>query len=99
METSIPSQQEKPETYTLQNNYPNPFNPQTRIKFSLPTSEFVRLQVYNTLGQQVRTLVNKPMEAGSHSVTFNAGSLPSGVYIYRIQTEKFTRSRKMLLVK
>ena len=85
-------------------NYPNPFNPSTTIRFSLPVAGRVKVSVFNILGQQIRTLVDAPMEAGFRSVLWdgrNDRGLPvaSGVYIVRFQTEKFVKSRKMLLLK
>ncbi len=88
-----------PDKFRLKPNYPNPFNPSTNIRFSLPKSEQVTINVYNTIGQKIETLVNRPMTAGSHSVTFNAEGLPSGVYIYRLKAGEYRESRKMLLVK
>jgi hypothetical protein len=96
--TSI-SPRQTPLTYRLEINYPNPFNPSTIIKFSLPEASNVQLTVYNTIGQKVKTLVNQTMNAGSHSVQFDGTGLPSGVYIYRLKAEEFSKSRKMLLVK
>jgi len=96
--TSIPRTQQ-PDRVRLKNNYPNPFNPSTTIRFELPQASDVQLSVYNTIGQKVSTLVNQNMSAGSHSITFNAEGLPSGVYIYRLKAEGFSQSRKMLLVK
>ncbi len=83
----------------LSNNYPNPFNPSTNIKFKLPHSADVTLTVYNTIGQKVETLVERPMSAGAHSIKFEAGGLPSGVYIYRLKADGLTQSKKMLLIK
>ena len=88
-----------PQAFTLEQNYPNPFNPTTRIRFSLPVSQFVTLQVYNVLGQQVATLVNDQMPAGSFEVNFDGRHLASGMYIYRLETPGFSRAVKMLLVK
>jgi len=88
-----------PKEITLKPNYPNPFNPSTNIRFSLPHSEQVTINVYNTLGQKIETVVNRQMTAGSHSVTFNAEGLPSSVYIYRLKAGEYRESRKMLLVK
>jgi hypothetical protein len=99
VETSIADQPELPSKVRLRPNYPNPFNPTTQIEFALPESQPVTLEVYNTLGQRVRTLLDKQMPAGNHSVTFDAAGLPSGVYLYRLQADKVQRSQKMLLVK
>ncbi len=88
-----------PNQYSLHQNYPNPFNPSTNIQFSLPKASDVQLSIYNTIGQKVSTLVNQKMSGGSHSITFDASGLPSGVYIYRLKTDGFSESRKMLLLK
>lgn len=88
-----------PQSFELHQNFPNPFNPTTTIKFQLPEDGFVNLSVYNQLGQLVETLVSEVREAGSHSVQFNAGLLPSGVYIYRIKTENQSVSKTMTLTR
>ncbi|MDZ7723902.1 MAG: T9SS type A sorting domain-containing protein [candidate division KSB1 bacterium] len=89
-----------PEAFDLQQNYPNPFNPTTEIKYSIPTSGNVTLTVYNTLGQEIATLVDGYKTANHmHKVTFNASNLTSGVYFYSLQTEDFSQTKKMLLVK
>ncbi len=88
-----------PVTFALEQNYPNPFNPSTTIKFSLPSDELVSLKIYNILGQEVATLLNKDMKAGSYSVDFNASKLSSGVYIYNIRAGNFNVAKKMLLMK
>jgi len=88
-----------PETYTLEQNYPNPFNPATTINFALTKASNVKLTVYNILGQQVATLVNGQMNAGTHSVQFNAINLASGVYFYRLEAGDFRAHKKMLLLK
>ena len=99
-----PSRQEVISGYKLYQNYPNPFNPETRIEFALPKSENVVLEIYNTLGNKVRTLVNGWVSAGNHQVTWHgvddAGNpVPGGVYYYHLKAGKFTDTRKMLLVK
>ena len=91
--------EDRPERFSLKQNYPNPFNPSTVISFSLPQASDVRLDVFNLLGQQVALLVNERVQSGTHSVKFDAGNLSSGIYIYRLQTERFTQTRKMLLIK
>ena len=88
-----------PNSYSLSSNYPNPFNPTTVINFSIPQSGLVTLKVYNILGQEVRTIVNKEMSAGTYKVDFNASDLSSGVYIYTIKSGSFTASKKMMLLK
>ncbi len=97
--TSIGDHPDSPTSFELKQNYPNPFNPTTNIQFELPEPTEVRLTVYNRIGQKVSTLINQKMGAGSHSATFDAPGLPSGVYIYRLKADGFSKSRKMLLVK
>jgi Secretion system C-terminal sorting domain/HYDIN/CFA65/VesB-like, Ig-like domain len=88
-----------PDEYSLYQNYPNPFNPSTAIKFDLKAAQTVNLVVFNMLGKEVANLVNRQMNAGSHSVRFDASQLSSGIYFYRIETEAFTSMKKMVLVK
>ena len=88
-----------PAEYGLAQNFPNPFNPTSTITFSLPSAQTVRLTVYNILAQEVATLVNGKEEAGSWSVNFDASNLTSGIYLYRLQAEKYTEVRKMVLLK
>lgn len=88
-----------PTEYSLEQNYPNPFNPTTTIKFGLPESAKVVLEVYNVVGERVSTLVNVEMEAGYHQVNFNANNMASGMYIYRIKSNEFIQTKKLLLLK
>jgi len=88
-----------PTTFTLDQNYPNPFNPTTMIRFSLPTASVVTLNVYNTLGEKVVTLLNGAMESGYHQVSFDAANLPSGLYLYEIKAGEFSSIKKMVLLK
>jgi len=90
---------EVPDAFQLGSNYPNPFNPATQITYGLPRSEQVHLAVYDLLGRQVATLVNARRDAGYHTVSFDAGHLASGVYIYRITAGEFVETRSMMLVK
>lgn len=87
------------EQYTLSQNYPNPFNPATNIKFSLPVKGFASLVVYDALGREVATLINSELNAGSYTVDFNAASLSSGVYFYKLTANNFSDVKKMLLIK
>lgn len=80
-------------------NHPNPFNPETIINYINPEKSMVAIKVYDMLGREVRTLVNEIKDAGNYSVRFNASSLPSGVYIYTIETNRSTLSKKMILMK
>lgn len=86
-------------SYKLSQNFPNPFNPTTKIRFELPKSSFVELKIYNSLGKEVDVLVNEKLSAGVFEKTFNASKFSSGVYFYKIITEDFTETKKMLLVK
>jgi hypothetical protein len=88
-----------PTQYELSQNFPNPFNPSTTIRFSLPTETRLKINIYNMLGQLLETLAEGNYEAGYHKVTFNASNLPSGAYIYRIESNEFTQVRKMILIK
>lgn len=86
-------------TFVLGDNYPNPFNPSTTISFELPERQNVHLAVYDVLGNQIKILVNDKLEAGSHKITADMASLPSGVYIYRLISGAYTASRRMVLLK
>lgn len=87
-----------PAQYTLEGNYPNPFNPATTIRYGLPEAAQVRLVVYNLLGQEVARLVEGPQEAGWHAVSFDARHLSSGVYLYRLEAGAFVQTRQMVLL-
>jgi hypothetical protein len=88
-----------PAAYELFTNYPNPFNPETRIRFALPDASSVTLKVYDAVGHEVASLVNGELSAGEHSVTFKAENLPSGLYFYTLKSGTFTQTRKMILMK
>jgi hypothetical protein len=90
---------EVPTTYTLSQNYPNPFNPSTSIKYSMPKAGFVSLKVYDILGREVASLVNQHKSAGTYIVDFNASTLTSGMYFYKLETNDFVAVKKMVLVK
>jgi hypothetical protein len=86
-------------SFKLQQNYPNPFNPTTIIEFTIPVETHVKLIVYNMLGNEVATLMDGVKPAGNYTVKFNGSSLSSGVYLYRLQTDYFTATKKLTLIK
>jgi len=90
---------EIPDHYSLLQNYPNPFNPETQIRFDIPKNDFVNLSVFDSKGQLVKILVNEIVSAGKYSKEFNSAGLSSGVYFYKLSTEGFTATKKMILVK
>ena len=85
--------------YKLYNNYPNPFNPSTTIKFDIKESGLVSLKIYDILGREVRTLLDEEKPAGSYKINFDAANLPSGIYLYRIQSGNFNSVKKMILLR
>ena len=88
-----------PSSFSLGQNYPNPFNPSTIVRFSIPFVSQVSLKVYDVMGREVQSLVNERMQAGSYEVKFDGSNLNSGVYFYRIVTDKFSDTKRMLLLK
>lgn len=88
-----------PMQFVLEQNYPNPFNPTTTIKFNIPANENVSLKVYNILGDEIATLINEKMNAGSHEVQFNASEYSSGIYFYTLKTGSFSQTKKLILMK
>lgn len=91
--------EEFPSHFELQQNYPNPFNPQTKIKFYIPERTFVKLKVFDLLGNELETLVSEVKDSGYHEIVFDGSELPSGVYFYTLQTQKFNQTKKMVLLK
>jgi methionine-rich copper-binding protein CopC len=87
------------ENYYLSQNFPNPFNPETKIKFSIPSESNVVLTLYNNQGQEVETLINENLSAGTYQADWNAVNFTSGIYYYKLQTDNFVATRKMLLIK
>ncbi len=88
-----------PEKYLLSQNYPNPFNPSTNISFELPKESYTTLEIYNALGEKVSTLVSKNLTAGSYKYEWDAKKFSSGIYFYRINTNEFNSTKKMMLLK
>lgn len=97
--TNVEHAEAIPTAFTLEQNFPNPFNPTTTIVYALPVAAQVRLEVFDLLGRQVATLVNGRIEAGRHTVDFNAAGLGSGVYVYRLSTPDRVVSKTMMLLK
>jgi photosystem II stability/assembly factor-like uncharacterized protein len=95
----ISNTSEIPDEYGLKQNYPNPFNPATKISFDLPHVSNVKLAVYNSLGQEIAVLVNSSLQAGKYIYNFDASSVPSGVYFYRISANDFVETKRMMLIK
>lgn len=88
-----------PEKFSLENNYPNPFNPSTKIKFDIAKLTFTELAIYDASGREVGMLVNENLSPGSYEFTFDASNLPSGAYFYRLKTAEFAETKRMILVK
>ena len=88
-----------PTEFSLNQNYPNPFNPNTKISYSLPEASDVTLKIFNSLGEEVATLVNQKQDAGRYELNFNSTGLASGMYLYKIQAGSFAQTKKMILMK
>ncbi|HEX2962555.1 MAG TPA: Ig-like domain-containing protein [Ignavibacteriales bacterium] len=89
----------KPSSYSLAQNFPNPFNPSTSLSYQLPENSFVSLKVFDLLGREVATLVNQEQTTGKYRVEFNAGNIPSGIYIYMLKAGNYKETKKMMLLK
>lgn len=88
-----------PLAYSLKQNYPNPFNPVTQIDFELPEDGFTKLVIYDLLGREIERLIDKDLNAGNHSVKWDASKFVSGLYFYRLQSGNFIQTKKMLLIR
>ena len=97
--TAVNNENQLPTNYTLSQNYPNPFNPSTNINFSLPQTGKVVITLFDALGRKVKDIVNREFSVGNHSVNFNAVNLTSGVYFYRLQSDNFVQTKKMILLR
>lgn len=85
--------------FKLQQNFPNPFNPSTSIQYAIASSQFVTLKVYDVLGNEIAALVDEEKQAGVYEVEFNAAGLSSGIYFYKLVSESFSQTNKMILMK
>ena len=95
----VTNSNEIPSEFRLSQNYPNPFNPSTIIRFSIPEESFVTIKVFNTLGEEITTVINENIIAGNYEVEFDASKLPSGIYFYKLQAGSFVETKKMMLMK
>ncbi len=97
--TDIKDQKFVQNLYNLSQNYPNPFNPVTNINFSIPQTEYVEINIYNSLGQKVQTILNNIISSGFHNIQLDGGKFSSGIYFYQIKTQNYCESKKMILLK
>ncbi len=97
--TQVKTEIFNPSDYALHQNFPNPFNPTTNIKYQIPELSYVTLKVYDVLGSEVAILVSEEKQVGSYEVEFDATTLPSEVYFYRLQAGSFVETKKMVLLK
>jgi hypothetical protein len=97
--TAIEDNKPAAENFTLNQNYPNPFNPSTKIKYQIPNSGHVTLKIYNILGKEITTLVNKEQIVGNYEINFNALALSSGIYFYQLHSGSNIIVKKMMLLK
>jgi|WetSurMetagenome_2_1015567.scaffolds.fasta_scaffold07413_7 hypothetical protein len=97
--TNIFSSNQKPEIYKLSQNYPNTFNPSTKIKYQVKNNEYVLLKIYDINGKEIKTLVNEKQFAGTYEINFDCYYYPSGIYFYTLKTDNFKETRKMILNK
>ena len=88
-----------PKEFSLSQNYPNPFNASTDIRFQLSVVSQVSLKIYDVLGREEETLINEKLNAGTYEVNWNASKYTSGIYFYKLQSDRFTETKKMLLTK
>lgn len=97
--TGVTDNKYQPDRFILEQNFPNPFNPSTKIRYTLPQQSLVSVKVFNVLGMEIMTLMNGEESAGHHEIIFDATNMPSGLYLYRVQAGKFDQTKKMLLLK
>ena len=88
-----------PKVFSLSQNFPNPFNPTTTINFGLPKESYATLKIFNLLGEEIADIVNENLEAGNYTVEWNASTVPSGIYFYRLQAGEFVQTKKLILLK
>ena len=97
--TDVSSKKDNKYSFKLDQNYPDPFNPSTIIRYQIPKQSFVQIKIYDVLGKEVRSLVNQDKNAGEYEVKFDGSNLSSGIYFYRITAGDFVATKKMILTK
>ena len=97
--TGVEQEDLQPLTFKLEQNYPNPFNPSTTFRYSIPTQSKVVIKIYDILGNEIATLMDEEKSVGTYELTWNAASLPSGVYFYQLKAGEFISTKKMILLK
>ena len=97
--TDIGDDASNPTMFKLFDNYPNPFNPSTTVRYSIPEASFTSIKIYDALGNEVSSLVNETKQAGTYEVEFNASDLSSGIYYYTLQAGSFSETKKMILLR
>lgn len=97
--TSVENNNETPKDFQLMQNHPNPFNPSTTIRYTIPVESAIQIKIYNVMGMEIETLLNRKQSAGYYNLTFDASNLPSGVYFYTIRANNYTDTKKMILLK
>ena len=97
--TMVDDNENHPLSFKLEQNYPNPFNPTTTINYEIPNTCLVNIKIYNLLGREIETLINEERTPGKYKIEFNGHNLASGIYFYRITSNSYTKTRKMLLIK
>jgi hypothetical protein len=90
---------EIPKEYKLYNNYPNPFNPTTKIKFDIPKNNYTKVAIFDMLGREIKTLVNENLLTRKYEIEWNASNYSSGIYFYKMTTNSFASIKKMVLIK
>jgi hypothetical protein len=97
--TDVKTEVSLPNNFSISQNFPNPFNPSTTIKYALPEAAYVNIKIFNVIGKEIATLVNEEKQAGNYQTEFNASNIPSGVYFYRIVAGNYSETKRMILLK
>jgi Secretion system C-terminal sorting domain len=99
LEGEASQEQEVPREFRLEQNYPNPFNPATKITYSIPEAGYVSIKIYDMLGHEVAALIDEIKQPGKYSIVWDASGFAGGIYFYKLASEQFTSTKKMVLIK